>query len=180
MAKRKKAKTMKDQERLNRRMVKLLAWHGLTLEQAGQLPDVELRRHKYIGPRILQAIRAAAGGPPSTPAGPTPQPREREAESKAVAAEQLEAILNVLNMLIDHADRVASKAQVAVVAARDLLVSKGIVTEEEWDAAVDRVERGHATLFALDPDVERTMDEMRRLLNLEEPNADTPDEGGEA
>jgi hypothetical protein len=180
MAKRKKAKTVKDQERLNRRMVKLLAWHGLTLEQAGQLPDVELRRHKYIGPQILQAIRAAASGLPSAPAEPSTQSREGDVQPKAVTTEQFEAILNVLNMLIDHADRVASKAQIAVVAARDLLVSKGIVTEEEWDAAVDRVERGHAMLFDLDPDVQRTMDELRRLLDLEEPNAGAPDEGGEA
>ncbi len=93
---------------------------------------------------------------------------------------QLEAILNVLNMLIDHAGRVASKAQVAVVAARDLLVSKGIVTEAEWDAAVDRVERGQATLFALDPDVQRAVDEIQRLLEPEEPNGSAPDEGGEA
>jgi hypothetical protein len=180
MAKRRKAKAVKDQERLNRRMVKLLAWHGLTLEQAGQLPDAELRRHKYIGPQILEAIRAAAGGPPPTSVEPTPHSREGEAQPQVVTAEQVEAILNVLNMLIDHADRVASKAQVGVVAARDLLVSKGIVTEEEWDAAVDRVERGQATLFALDPDVQRAVDEIRRLLDPEEPNGGSPEEGGEA
>jgi hypothetical protein len=125
--------------------------------------------------------RTAAGGhPPRTPAEPTPHSRQAEVPPQGVTTEQLEAILNVLNMLIDHADRVASKAQVAVVAARDLLVSKGLVTEEEWDAAVDRVESGQATLFAMDPDVQSTMDEIRRLLDPEEPNAGAPEEGGEA
>lgn len=97
-----------------------------------------------------------------------------------VTPEQLEAILKVLNMLIDHADRVASNAQVGVVAARDLLVGKGLVTEAEWDAAVDRVERAQAMLFALDPDVRRAVGEVRRLLDLGEPDGDAPDEGGEA
>ena len=69
---------------------------------------------------------------------------KRGAVESVVTTEQLEAVLNVLNMLIDHADQVASKAQLGVVAARDLLVSKGIVTEREWDAAVDRVQRGRA------------------------------------
>jgi hypothetical protein len=101
-------------------------------------------------------------------------------DKQAVTTEQLEAIVNVLSMLIDHANRVASKAQVAVVAARDLLVSKGIVTEGEWDSAVDRVEREQATLFALDPDAQRALDEIRRLLDLAEPNGGTPEEGGEA
>lgn len=52
--------------------------------------------------------------------------------------------------------------------------------EEEWDTAVDRVERAQATLFALDPDVQRAVDEIRRLLDKEEPNAGAPEEGGEA
>ena len=99
------------------------------------------------------------------------------AQSKTATTDQIEAILNVLDMLIRHADRVATKAQIGVVAARDLLVSKGIVTEAEWDAAVDRVGRGQATLFALDPDVQRAVDEIRRLLDPDEPNGGTPEEG---
>jgi hypothetical protein len=99
---------------------------------------------------------------------------------KAVTTDQLEAILNVLNMLIDHADRVASRAQIGVVAARDLLVSKGIITDAAWDAAVDRVERRQARLFALDPDVQRAVDEIRGLLHPEEPDGGAPEEGGEA
>ena len=84
---------------------------------------------------------------------------EGEGQLRVVTTEQLEAILNVLNMLIRHADRVASKTHISVVAARDLLVSKGIVSDAEWDAAVNRVEREQATLFTLDPDVQRTVDE---------------------
>ena len=99
---------------------------------------------------------------------------------KVVAPDQLDAILNVLSMLIDHADRVASRAQIGVLAARDLLVSKGLITDAAWDAAVDRVERGQATLFALDPDVQRAVDEIRGLLDPVEPNGGAPDEGGEA
>jgi hypothetical protein len=101
----------------------------------------------------------------------------REAQATGVSTEQLEAILNVLDTLIAHAGRVASKAQVGVVAARDLLVSKAIVTEAEWDVAVDRVEREQAKLFALDPDAQRAVDGIRRLLNR---NGGAPDEGGEA
>ena len=99
-----------------------------------------------------------------------------------MATEQLEAVLYSLNTLIQHADRVASRAQFGVVAARDLLVSKGIATEEEWDAAVDRVETDQATLFAMDPDVQSAADEIRRLLlGTEGPNdAGAPEEGGEA
>lgn len=99
---------------------------------------------------------------------------------KAMPPDQLEAILNVLNLLIGHADRVASRAQIGVLAARDLLVSKGIITDAAWDAAVDRVERGQATLFALDPDIQRAMDEIRGLLDSEELNGGAPEEGGEA
>ena len=106
--------------------------------------------------------------------------QKAKAHPKAMTPEQLEAILNVLNMLIDHADRVASRAQIGVLAARDLLVSKGIITDAAWDAAVDRVERGQATLFALDPDVQRAVDELRGLLDPDEPNGGTPEEGGEA
>ena len=105
---------------------------------------------------------------------------EGEGQLRVVTTEQLEAILNVLNMLIRHADRVASKAQVSVVAARDLLVSKGIVSDAEWDAAVNQVEREQATLFTLDPDVQRTVDEIQRLLEQAEPNGGAPEEGGEA
>ena len=103
-----------------------------------------------------------------------------KAHPKAMPPDQLEAILNVLNMLIDHADRVASRAQIGVLAARDLLVSKGIITDAAWDAAVDRVERGQATLFALDPDVQRAVDEIRGLLDPEGLNGGAPEEGGEA
>jgi hypothetical protein len=99
---------------------------------------------------------------------------------KTMPPDRLEAILNVLNMLIDHADRVASRAQIGALAARDLLVSKGIITDAAWDAAVDRVERGQATLFALDPDVQRAVDEIRGLLDPAEPNGGAPEEGGEA
>ena len=99
---------------------------------------------------------------------------------KAMPPDHLEAILNVLNMLIDHADRVASRAQIGVLAARELLVSKGIITDAAWHAAVDRVERGQATRFALDPDVQRAVDEIRGLLDPEELNGSAPEEGGEA
>ena len=51
---------------------------------------------------------------------------------------------------------------------------------KEWDAAVDRVEREQAMLFALDPDVQRSMDEIRRLLDSEDPNGRAPEERGEA
>ena len=111
------------------------------------------------------------------PAEPVRQAREGETQGTGVTTEQLEAVLNVLDVLIDHADRVATHAQVVVVAARDLLVSKGLVTEAEWDIAVDRVERGQGTLFALDPDVHRAVDEIRRLLAAD---GRAPDEGGEA
>ena len=122
---------------------------------------MELRRHKYIGPLILQAIREAAGGPPSISAQPTPESWEEEpAATNVVITDQLEAILNVLNLLVSHADRAATKAQFGVIAARDLLVSKGIVTEEEWDAAIERLEQEHTTLFAMDPDVQSALDEI--------------------
>jgi hypothetical protein len=115
------------------------------------------------------------------PKRPKAKRQKTKTHPKAVTTtDQLDAILNVLNMLIDHADRVASRAQIGVLAARDLLVSKGIITDAAWDAAVDRVERGQATLFALDPEVQRAVDEIRGLLDPEEPNGGTPEEGGEA
>ena len=74
---------------------------------------------------------------------PSAQRQKAKTPPKAVTTtDQLEAILNVLNMLIDHADRVASRAQIGVLAARDLLASKGIITDAAWDAAVDRVVAG--------------------------------------
>jgi len=99
---------------------------------------------------------------------------------KVVTTEQLGAIVEVLNMLIDHADTAGSSAQVGVVVVRDLLMRKGLFTEGEWEAAVGRVEREQATLFAIDPDARRAVEEIRRLLDLGQPNDDPPDEGGEA
>ena len=63
MAKRRKAKTVKGQERLKRRMVKLLAWHGLTLEQAGQLSDAELGHHGSVDSRFSRRSAPGPEGP---------------------------------------------------------------------------------------------------------------------
>ena len=63
------------------------------------------------------------------PAEPVRQAREAETQGTGVTTEQLEAILNVLDVLIDHADRVATHAQVVVVAARDL--ANGTASEQD-------------------------------------------------
>jgi hypothetical protein len=44
------------------RMTNVLARHGLTIEQAGELPDSALRRHRGVGTRMIGAIRAVVGG----------------------------------------------------------------------------------------------------------------------
>jgi hypothetical protein len=65
MAKKSKAARRGDSFRL--RVTSVLARHGLTIEQAGQLPDSDLRRRRGIGPKMIDAIRATAGDPVLTP-----------------------------------------------------------------------------------------------------------------
>lgn len=50
------------------RMTRALARHGLTINQAGQLSDAELRRRRGIGRKMIDVIRAAEG--PAPPASP--------------------------------------------------------------------------------------------------------------
>jgi hypothetical protein len=98
-----------------------------------------------------------------------------------VTGATLEAVLNVLKVWLEHLDRVAGNAQTGMVAARDLLVSKGIVSAEEWDTAYDRVETDQRVLFSMDAEVPAALDELQRLVSPEEkPDAGAPEEGGEA
>jgi len=87
--------------------------------------------------------------------------------SEPVSGETLEAVINALRVWLDHLGTVAENAATAAVAARNLLVSKGLVTEEEWDSAVDEVRRQHATLLGMDPEAQVAIDELRRLLGGE-------------
>jgi hypothetical protein len=54
---------------LQRRMTNALARHELTIDQAGQLPDSDLKRRRGIGRKMIAVIRAAGG--PSAPPSPT-------------------------------------------------------------------------------------------------------------
>ena len=71
---------------------------------------------------------------------------------------------NILMLLMEHTDRIADRAHVAVGAIRNLLVSKGLVSEPEWDAAIARVQANNEVLFALDPDIREIMEQLRRDL----------------
>ena len=44
-----------------------------------------------------------------------------------------------------------------------MLVGKGIVTEDEWDDAIDAVEADQRTLAELDPEVQESLAEIRRI-----------------
>jgi hypothetical protein len=46
---------------------------------------------------------------------------------------------------------------------RNILVAKGVMSEEEWDSAVSEVERDQETLFRLDPDVQAALNDIRRV-----------------
>lgn len=86
------------------------------------------------------------------------------AGNEFVTRATIEAVMNVLQLLLDHNSRMAEDAKTATVAMRRLLEKKGIVSESEWDAAVDRVRAEEETLFALDPEAQKARDEVRRLL----------------
>jgi hypothetical protein len=66
MAKKKRKTARRRGDAFQRRMTRVLARHGLTTDQAGQLSDSDLRRHRGIGAKMIDAIRAA-GGPAPTP-----------------------------------------------------------------------------------------------------------------
>ena len=83
------------------RMTRALARHGLTIDQAGQLSDSDLRRRRGIGRKMIAVIRAAGGPAP-------PPPRTSEAAETATAriaalerqvAELLEAVKQLQDLL---------------------------------------------------------------------------------
>ena len=93
------------------RVTRALALHGLTIAQAGELSDADLRRRKGIGRTLIASIRAAAGpAPPSPP--PVANERGWAARDRRIAtlerqmAELLEAVRQLQEALrVRGADR---------------------------------------------------------------------------
>jgi hypothetical protein len=89
------------------RMTQTLARHGLTIDQAGRLPDADLRRRRGIGRRMIAVIRAAGGpAPPPSPTsdtavtGPRADARDqRIAALERQVAELLEAVRQLQDLV---------------------------------------------------------------------------------
>jgi hypothetical protein len=106
--KRRKAARRGDAFRL--RMTRALARHGLTIDEAGQMSDAELRRRRGIGPKMIDVIRAA--GRPAPP----PPPRGDAAVTERGARDQRIATL----------DRQVAELFETVRQLQDLLRVRGI------------------------------------------------------
>jgi hypothetical protein len=85
------------------RMARALARHGLTIVEAGQLSDADLRRRRGIGRKMIDVIRAAGGpAPPPSPAA-DPAAIERGARDRRIAAleRQVAELLEAIRQLQD-------------------------------------------------------------------------------
>lgn len=86
-------------------MTQTLARHGLTIDQAGRLPDADLRRRRGIGRRMIAVIRAAGG--PALPPSPTSdaavtKPRSDARDQRIAALErQVAELLEAVRPLQD-------------------------------------------------------------------------------
>jgi hypothetical protein len=85
-----------------------------------------------------------------------------------VTGEQLDAVINVLRVLVEHYHHVSENAETAAIAAGNLLVDKGLISGAEWDEAYDRVKAERQTLLAMDPDAQEAMKELRRMFSAPE------------
>ena len=84
------------------RVTRALALHGLTIAQAGELSDADLRRRKGIGRTLIASIRAAAGpAPPSPP--PVANERGWAARDRRIATleRQMAELLETVRQLQD-------------------------------------------------------------------------------
>ena len=99
--KRRKAARRGDAVKL--RMTRALARHGLTIAEAGQLSDADLRRHRGIGRAMIDVIRAAGG--PAPPPLPTSDAAvtERGTRNRRIAAleRQVAELLEAVRQLQD-------------------------------------------------------------------------------
>lgn len=86
------------------RMTRALARHGLTIAEAGQLSDVDLRRRRGIGRKMIDVIRAA-GGPTPPPArmSDSAAPEKWGARDQRIAAleRQVAELLEAVRQLQD-------------------------------------------------------------------------------
>lgn len=82
-----------------------------------------------------------------------------------------------VNMLLAHASDVSATTAGALAALRKVLTARGIVTNEEWDAAVEEFQDDEHTLSTLDPDVQAAPERIRRVypwFMTEEGDAESP------
>ena len=85
------------------RMTRALARHGLTLDEAGQLSDADLRRRRGIGRKMIDVIRAARGPAPSASPTAGAAVAERAARDQRIAAleRQVAELLEAVRQLQD-------------------------------------------------------------------------------
>ena len=99
MAKKKRRKATRRGDALRLRMTRALARHGLTITQAGQLADADLRQRKGIGRIMIAVIRAAAGPAPPPPATERDGRAHRIATLERQVTELLEAVTQLQDLL---------------------------------------------------------------------------------
>ena len=73
-----------------------------------------------------------------------------------------------MNVLLRHADRMATDAKVGMVAIRNLLVAKGAISEEDFDGAVKKVEAEQVAPFTMAPEIQEAREQIRRVRRGEQ------------
>jgi len=89
------------------------------------------------------------------------------ADEEVVFTPKQRAYLTVLfhsvHVLLQHAANAATGAKTGYLALRNLLTERGVVTEEEWDAAVTAIETQQATLLSLDPEYQEALAKIQSV-----------------
>ena len=96
----KRSKAARRGDAFKLRMTRALARHGLTIDQAGQLSDSDLRRRRGIGRKMIAVIRAA-GGPAPPPPPPTSEAAVTATARIAALERQVTELLEAVKQLQD-------------------------------------------------------------------------------
>src|SRR5262245_49028579 len=100
---------------------------------------------------------------PTSPWSPEQAAALRDALRRAPASEATLAALQLVITYVGTLHEIASAANSRLAALQALLVEKGLLTREEIETTLKRMNAEHEVLAALDPDIKAIEEEMNRL-----------------
>jgi hypothetical protein len=137
----KRSKAMRRGDAFRRRMASALARHALTVDQAAKLPDSDLQRRRGIGPKMIDAIRAAGATVTAPSVGAPRADATEQAPAPATRDDRIVVLEHQVADLIAAVGQVQDLLRVRGIDRRRRASSEGSSDEGLHEASTDQEHR---------------------------------------